>query len=592
MPPATRLWAWLAVALTLALAAPILTSTLLMVWQCRDPLPFGDQWDEIVSGRPFSLRWLVSQHMEHRIALPRLVFWADRWLAQETNQLNYAVNLLLQLGNAALCLHLGRRAGAWGWQSRLWGLGLSLGLMFWAGQYQNFIWGFQVQFFGVLTATAASLAWSAGHAGEEAGSWSGFAGAALLNIAAALTLASGVLTGFVSVAMAVMLRCRPAVIAAHAALAIAILGAYLIGYHTPPGSSSLGEALHHPGFVLLYLLVVLGAPLASPVLLHATLGIGIAACAAAGALGLYLFLRTLGLAARGVWDGAPVPRHQAALIALCGFVVGAVMVSGAGRMAKGIESALVSRYTTPALVFWLALLLLLAARETLAVRDAAATAPSGRVPAPIMLATLPVLLLLAGGQGGNLDIARHWVALRRISTPAILAGVSDIAALRSSYAVAPDGGYDGSPIARLGPALRAAGSSVFAAPWAGWLGSPIGAHMRLLDAAPCRGAYQAPMAVGQGSTAGLRITGWLDAPTTLWGAPPRLLVADEAGRIAGYGLGGLDARGIGDDLIAPAPPYLAAASSFIAAAAGPRDQALSVYWLRDDGSACRLPPPG
>ena len=62
----------------------VVALTLRMVVLSWSPVPFGDQWDDLVSGRPLTWAWLVQQHNEHRVFVPRLIFWLDRWLGAET----------------------------------------------------------------------------------------------------------------------------------------------------------------------------------------------------------------------------------------------------------------------------------------------------------------------------------------------------------------------------------------------------------------------------------------------------------------------------------------------------------------------------
>ena len=255
--------------ITAAIGAYVALHTLWMVIICWSPLPFGDQWSEIVTGRPLTLSWLVSQHLEHRILVPRLVFLADRWLAGETNRINYAVNFAMQCGLAVLIYVISRGAGVRGAAARIWAAGFCSALLLWAGQYQNFVWGFQVQFFGVVLAASGVFAVLA----LRPATLSTLALVTLLEAIAAYTLASGVLAGFLAVGLALALGRPWRFTCALAGASLLILASYLVHYHTPPESSDPFAAWHHAGGIAVYLLAALGAPVANLVLLHAPLGV-------------------------------------------------------------------------------------------------------------------------------------------------------------------------------------------------------------------------------------------------------------------------------------------------------------------------------
>ncbi len=512
--------------LTVCVGVYIALRTLWMVLTCWDPLPFGDQWSEIVTGRPITWAWLYSQHMEHRILVPRLIFLLDRWLAAETNRLNYAVDFAIPAGLALLVFRVSHGAGLRDRWARLWAAGICLSLLLWAGQYQNFVWGFQVQFFGVVLASAAVFAVLALRA-ESA--WT-LAWVVLLECVAAYTLASGVLAGFLAVPLAFVLGRSRRFTAALTVSALAVLASYLIGYHTPAMSSDPFGAWHHAGGIAIYVLVALGAPLANLVLMHAPFGIGFAACAAAGLLGAYGFCRLAWTMAR---ERAALQPHQAMLMTLAAFVACMLLITAAGRYVKGMESALVSRYTTPAVTFWCCILLVLAARA----------ARGGAGAASVMALALPLVLLMGLSEGGNVAIAQNWVALRRAAAPAFLANVADIDLFRTIYAVEPDGTLAGSAALQWEPALRAARTSVFAADWAGWLGTPLASHLTGTNANLCEGAMERLTQVQNVPVAGWRVVGWAAA---MDGAPVRRIVlVDRRKIVVGFGVGGVDLPAIG-----------------------------------------------
>lgn len=82
----------------LAMGAYVLLSTVGMVVHCWSPMPFWDQWGELVSGRNVSWSWMFSQLNEHRILFPRLIFLIDYWLTSETYIVNFLINVIFQGG--------------------------------------------------------------------------------------------------------------------------------------------------------------------------------------------------------------------------------------------------------------------------------------------------------------------------------------------------------------------------------------------------------------------------------------------------------------------------------------------------------------
>ena len=167
----------------------VIAVTLGMVVEGWSPAPFWDQWDNLVSGRPVTWAWLVLQHNEHRLLLPRLIFWLDHWLAAETNKVDFAASVLIQAALVVLLAWLALKDSVSSRVDAVWVWGLCLVFLFWATQYENFLWGFQVQFFGVGLAAAATFAVVA----REPATALGAASAVLLGAAAAYTQASGVL---------------------------------------------------------------------------------------------------------------------------------------------------------------------------------------------------------------------------------------------------------------------------------------------------------------------------------------------------------------------------------------------------------------
>ncbi len=149
----------IAALLSLAVGVYVLVTTVAMVIHGWSAAPYWDQWDELIlSPKKVFSPWLYSQHNEHRILFPRLIFAIDTFAFAETNKFDFFCNVALPLALAGLIVHVARRHGSRSLAETLWIAGIVLTVLFSAMQFENFVWGFQVQFFGVELAAVASIA--------------------------------------------------------------------------------------------------------------------------------------------------------------------------------------------------------------------------------------------------------------------------------------------------------------------------------------------------------------------------------------------------------------------------------------------------
>jgi hypothetical protein len=135
--------------------------TLRAVLQNYTPAPFFDYWENfywwrhLVENGRLPDGFFFSQHNEHRILLPRLVYFADiKWFGG-TNILPHLGTAAVQLAAAALFIKAaGLRSLRW---PGLLGLTASLCLVLWAAQWENLLWPFQIQFVAVYAAGAWAI---------------------------------------------------------------------------------------------------------------------------------------------------------------------------------------------------------------------------------------------------------------------------------------------------------------------------------------------------------------------------------------------------------------------------------------------------
>jgi hypothetical protein len=492
----------------------ILVMTLRMVVLGWSPTPFWDQWDNIMSGRLLSWSWLVAQWNEHRIFIPRLIFWLDRWLAAETNIFDFALNILIQAAMTALLLWLALKGSAADRATRIWAGGLCLTFLFWAGQYENFLWGFQVQFFGVVLLAAAAFTTVA--LGPATGF--GAAAAALLSGAALYTLASGILVPGLAFVLAIWVG-RPRwywII-----LLISAVGwsaSYLWGYETPRAHSDPAEFFSHSGAVLFYLLVHLGGPFALAVRDLPSFSLA----ATFGAIGVALFVAGLALTLRH-----PAKPQQKALATLALYLLGAALLVSLGRVGYGPNQALSSRYSTPVLAFWLSTLLFWF--------SASANRPRLRLVA--FAASAPIVMAAALSEPRMVENGLDFSLGRKLATPAILTDVND--SKLSNLYPHPD------RLAERRALLLRFHTSLFAEGWTRLIGAKFGEHFVVNGAADCSGSFRRVQPIDEGPS------GW-SAVGTAWREGSRhplrqIVLVGGDDRIVGYALGGFDSSSLGEE---------------------------------------------
>lgn len=216
-------------------------------------IPYLDDWEmvPVLTGeRPVTLEWLWSQHNEHRIAIPRLLYLGMMELSGYDFRTGTLFNVLA-LSATAAALTLSARA--------LRGRALysdaffSLVLLHW-GQVENLVWGFTIPLVlgSALAACLLCILMKPGSLSFRAALLLALCALALPLISAsglALVPALAVCTALAGWELrAAQPKPRSAWISISAAglLSLGIIPLYFVGYHRPPGhleSPSLGATL-------------------------------------------------------------------------------------------------------------------------------------------------------------------------------------------------------------------------------------------------------------------------------------------------------------------------------------------------------------
>jgi hypothetical protein len=298
-----------------------------------------EQWMFLRGFDVWNLIW--SQHSEHKLPLAKLLGFCDVWFSGADNRLLLTLIVLVQTLHAGLLTWLIRR---WGGATRfdtLLASGLVLFCLFHPNQWENFTWGFQIQF--VLAFFFAGIAAAGAVSGWR---WAAVGGAA----AATFDLASGVLVWPILLLAAWAYRRDRTTWVTYAGVMILVLAAFFwnwkpVEYHGIPW-----KALLTPLPVGLYWFRYFGASWDALALPHQV----------SDSLAALAILRVAAAAWSLIRRGAPADRPLWVFSTLGAlFVLGTGLLTALGRVRFGAEQAMTSRYQTPALLLWLFLALML-----------------------------------------------------------------------------------------------------------------------------------------------------------------------------------------------------------------------------------------
>ena len=525
--PTTSRLAWaVATAAAWLFAAWVVVDTLRTILPLWSPLPWFDEWATFgllrawQEGDLTAAQVLFSQHNEHRILVPRLVFFADDFLFGGGGQLSLAAILAVQTLHAGLfAAVLGRarppRSGRWAVAA------VVLALMFSLRQADNFASGFQLAFVAVFAgATLSALLFGLVVSRERAGRpvASPLAASFLAVLLTSFTMANGLVAGFVLVAMALAGRMPRPVVVACAAWAAVLTLVYLPGYQTVGRPS---DCLRQPLDLLFYVATYLGGIVTTERISSAAMlgGLGLAAT-------LLATLRVV-LAAR--------PRPTAlALWGVMLFIVATATVTASGRVCFGVVQALSSRYATGSAVFW-------AAQLTYWWVEPPAW-PARLRPAltrgAVAVVAMVLCVAMVGGQGGAKPQLYVQSFARNEGANLLMLGLRDPATVRRTAWIDQE-------VQDLLPTLEADRLSIFGTSEAMGVGHPVAERGALASPESCGGTVTAAIADPALGPGGVRLAG------LGWDGPDRhlvrrILVADPAGLLVGFGSGAIPAAGRSD----------------------------------------------
>jgi len=505
------------------------------IWRHYSDIPFLDMWDAYLGfytrvGKDWHAWW--EQHNEHRLIVSRLLFWTDLRIFGGSMTLLYVLNAVFPLLIAGsfvfLLQRLRRDAGRRNVSYTALAALMVVLATSWV-QSENFTWAFQSQFFlaYLLPLLAFILLAHAQVTSRRYGFWLAW----LAGLVSAGTMANGTLALPLLVIQGWVLHLRKRDIGVLLLTAALVLGLYFYDYHTlglnvaPQGSVSIIEhskVMFIPYGALLhavddldfarYVLLFLGGPW-----YFILQKIAVWPAIAAGAMWLVLAL----VAAWQVLRRQPVQQpYSVALLVLMAYLVAAALGAAHGRIVLGVEQALSSRYLTPQLMAWAALLLLGVHLWP--------SVTTSRL-ALCLYAVIPLLLFPAQWQGAR-KTPEYLMGLR-IPALAIQLGVRDFEQIQRMS-------YDGERTFALAEQARHAHLAVFGEPnmrlaqqyWSG------GRFVEQIPQTHCEGHVDTIEPIS-GVPDVMRVRGWLYDPQRQQAPSLVLLSGAEHGR--GVALGGI-----------------------------------------------------
>jgi len=312
------------------------------------PVPTWDMWGPFLSAyklsNPGALGDIFSLHNEHRIIIARLLFWMDMYLFNGNTISLIILNYLLAAAAAYTFALIVRDCFPKESEksTRIATTLFTTALCFTWMQQENFTWAFQNQFFAAQLAPLVSmfLLYKASISSENGRLyyWLACTGGVLC----AGTMANGVIALPLMAATSFIFGFRRWQSVVLSILSAVVATAYFYNFHTPGNHGSLSQTLtHSPLGVLHYVLLYIGSP--------AYFMTG--KTQAATLTGLFILLSAIYFSIQTL----RFRRNDHLIIFLLIYLLyigGSALGTAGGRLVFGLDQALSSRYTTPAVMGW------------------------------------------------------------------------------------------------------------------------------------------------------------------------------------------------------------------------------------------------
>jgi hypothetical protein len=466
------------------------------------PIPFWDQWNgyigfyhEIQDGN-YKIFW--SQHMDHRIVIPRILFFIDIYLFNGWNAFSIVV-IYLMLACLGAVVWFQYKNWHTAQYSHFFVLGIIFSFLFSWIQNENLKWGFQSQFIAVYLFAMLAFSVYASRTGPVSRVTLGI----LFCWMAELSMGNGIATFFVMAVQGVLLRRSWKEIATVFVVGIISSAIYFHGFDKPvlPLDPSVA---HVPLARLWFFLIFLGNP-------FFPIGAGLRAAAIAGLL-LFVFAA---VTTAYLYRTKRFTPYRSFLIAGYGMIVASAVGATQGRWMLGLGAAASSRYTLPTLLSFVLLSLL--------ALDLVTTKRARVVVMLIPLVFLSFLVKFQKNVNGDIDVLYQWklavlsqkIGLDRPALDTLIfpLNVHEVYVREANFAAE----Y------QIGPYSK------------GWLHDAgiVKFDKNLVDASRCVGYLDTTSA----DATGIEVAGWV-VPHVNVNDSVLILLVNQAGETVGYGVSG------------------------------------------------------
>ena len=309
-------------------------------------IPFLDQWEVVALLQKkqqglLSLSDLFAQHNEHRPFFPRLIWIALSTFTKYNINIQLWVNLFIAIGTFVFFVH--RSIKTWemlGIRNSSFLIPLMSLLVFNLGQRESWLQGIQTIMFLGTACVIMGLFFLA-----EGPSWAKFGGAILLGIVATYSMANGLLywpIGFMVIVATTSKRIRIIRSLLWIIFSLLSIGSFLIHWRSS-GQFNFVYGFTHPVEWLIWILDFLGSPLMTLWYIAWIFG--------SISVSLYILIirqhfRT------NLWQSFIPYFAVASFVLLTSFSI------SLGRMEMGLRQAVVPRYLTISVWYWMSLLVL------------------------------------------------------------------------------------------------------------------------------------------------------------------------------------------------------------------------------------------
>lgn len=341
--------------ITIALASVMVILAIAGAFYHYSSVPFWDMWNgylefytKLTSG---DIGAIWTQHNEHRIILSHLLFWFDLSIFSGRGGFLIVCNyLLVSISTYIFCcwfkLNIGNQSTTF---DRIGYSVLCAWLFFWC-QENNLTWGFQSQFFLAQILPLCAFFWCyKTHTSSNANI--AFFIACFLGVCSAGTMANGIAALPLMVVYAIATKMSFKKIAILSLLSTSTITLYFSNYHPVIGHGSLLETIrNNPIGFIHFILLYVGSPFHYFTDTGTLLGPTVA--------GLILILCAVYYFGTCILQRDKAP-SQLALVFFIIYIGATAFGTAGGRLIFGLESAYSSRYTTPAIMAWAALFILI-----------------------------------------------------------------------------------------------------------------------------------------------------------------------------------------------------------------------------------------